>query len=423
MALLKTSVWNGLAVGVRMVSALVVNKFLAVLVGPAGYALIGQFQNGITVVIAFATGALGTGVTKYTAEHGDDLAAQRRLWRTAGTITLLASCGSAVAVAVASVWLARLLLGDAGYYGVFLWLAAALVLIGFNALFLSILQGRKELRRFVVSGIAGSIIGLLATIGLSFWFGLYGALVALTLNQALTFFVTLHQTMSADWFAWRDMVGRIDRVFAAKLGRYVLMAAATALAGPFSLIAVRQHLVVQFGMDYAGYWDAMWRISALYLTFITTTLSLYYLPKISELKDIRDVHSEIVRSFKVVVPVVALLSCCVYLLRDLIIQILFAPSFLPMRDLFALQMMGDVVKIASWMLAFVMLGRAMTTLFITTEIVFAGLFWVMTVLLTPVLGFKGVAAAHLATYSIYLVTLYLLIFRKISHKNDDADMA
>lgn len=419
MALLKTSIWNGLAVGARMASALVVNKFLAILVGPAGYALIGQFQNGITVVIAFATGALGTGVTKYTAQYGDDGDAQLRLWQTAGTITLAASCASALAVAAASVPLARILLGDIRYYGVFLWLAGALILIGFNALLLSILQGRKELRRFVVSGIAGSVIGLIVTIALSLWFGLYGALVALTLNQALTFFITFQQAMSADWFSWRALVGRIDRAFAVKLGHYVLMAAATALAGPLSLIAVRQHLIVQFGVDYAGYWDAMWRISALYLTFVTTTLSLYYLPRLSELKDLRDVHSEIVGSFRVVVPVVAVLSLAVFLLRDVIIQIMFTPSFLPMRSLFAWQMAGDVVKIASWMLAFVMLGRAMTVLFIVTEIAFAALFWLATLLLTSVLGFEGVAAAHLATYSVYLVTLYWFIFRGMDRGRDE----
>jgi PST family polysaccharide transporter len=413
MALLRTSVWNGLAVSVRMASALVVNKILAVLVGPGGYALIGQFQNGVTVVIAFATGALGTGVTKYTAEYGDDREAQIRLWRTAGSITLAASCASASAVVIGSVPLARWLLGDAGYYAVFLWLAAALVLIGFNALLLSILQGRKELRRFVVAGIAGSLIGLAVTVGLSLSFGLYGALIALTVNQALTFFVTLQQSMSADWFSWRNLLGPIDRAIAIKLGRYVLMAAATALSGPLSLIAVRQHLAAAFGMNYAGYWDAMWRISTLYLTFVTTTLSLYYLPRLSELRDLRDVHGEIVRSFRLVVPAVAVMSLAVFLSRDLIIRILFTESFLPMRDLFGWQMAGDVVKIASWMLAFVMLGRAMTGLFIVTEIAFAALFWGATVALTPTLGFKGVAVAHLATYTAYLATLYWLIFRNM----------
>lgn len=422
MTLLKTSTWNGLAVGVRMLTALAVNKFLAILVGPSGYALIGQFQNGITVMIAFSTGALGTGVTKYTAEYHGDRNAQIRLWRTAGSITLVASFISALIVAIARVPLARLLLGRPDYSSVFLSLAVALVLIGFNAFLLAILQGRKELRRFVFSSIAGSVIGLIATFALSLKYGLYGALVALTISQALTFFITVQQCMSAEWFTWRSLVGPIDRIFAARLGRYVLMAAATAIAGPVSLIAVRLHLTAEFGLDYAGYWDAMWRISALYLTFITTTLSLYYLPRLSEIESLQEVRAEIVRSFRLVVPIVAVLSLCVFLMRDFIILILFAESFMPMRNLFAWQMAGDVVKIASWMLAFVMLGRAMTALFIVSEIGFAAMFWVATVSLTPVLGFQGVAAAHLVTYFLYLVTLYWFIFRKIGRHRDSSEL-
>jgi PST family polysaccharide transporter len=319
---------------------------------------------------------------------------------------------SAIAVAAFSVPLGRLLLGDTRFCGVFLWLAASLVLIGCNALLLSILQGRKELRRFVVAGIAGSVISLIVTVGLSLAFGLYGALVALALGQALTLLATLWQCVSADWFAWRNLVGAVDSDFAKKLWRYALMAATTAVAGPLSLIAVRSHLVDQFGLDHAGYWDGMWRISTLYLTFITTTLSLYYLPRLSELRALREVRDEIWRSFRFVVPCAAMLSLMVFLLRDIIVQILFTPSFLPMRRLFAWQMAGDVMKIASWMMAYVMLARAMTALFIVTEIVFAALFWLASVLLTPVLGFTGVAAAHFVTYLIYLVTLYWLLFRR-----------
>lgn len=399
--------------GVRMVSALAVNKILAILVGPSGYALIGQFQNGITILIAFATGALGTGVTKYTAENHESHDIQVRLWRTAGSITLIASVASAIVVAIAREPLARLLLDDTKYSSVFLWLSGALVLIGLNALLLAILQGRKELRRYVFSGIAGSLIGLLVTIGLSFKLGLYGALVALTISQALTFFVTFQQCVTTKWFYWRDLFGRIDAEFSIKLWRYVLMAAATAVAGPASLIAVRIHLSESFGIDYAGYWDAMWKISALYLSFITTTLSLYYLPRISEIKSARELRSEIFKGFRLVVPVVALLSFAIYLLRGFIVTTLLTEDFLPMQTLFAWQMMGDVVKIASWILAFVMLGRAMTALFIATELISSALFWLATVILTPLLGFQGVAVAHLITYLIYFLILFLSVFRKI----------
>ena len=72
MTLVKTSLLNGVAVAVKVASALVLNKVLAVYVGPAGYAIIGQFQNAVSIIVNFSGGILATGVTKLTAQHYDD---------------------------------------------------------------------------------------------------------------------------------------------------------------------------------------------------------------------------------------------------------------------------------------------------------------------------------------------------------------
>lgn len=411
MTLFRTSFWNGIAVTVRLGTALVLNKILAIYVGPAGYAIIGQFQNGVTIALTFATGAVGTGVTKYTAEYCDDEARQRSLWATAGTMTLIASLASAAAIAVFRYPLARFFLKNEQFSGIFLWLAGALVFIGFNALLLAILNGRKELRRFVISNIAGSLIGL-ATTGILAWrFGLHGALVALSFSQGIVFFVTLQQTLTAPWFRMRHLFGRIDREHLKNLGGFILMAATTAIVGPAVLILIRNHLAAEYGFAYAGYWDAMWRISALYLTLVTTTLSLYYLPRISEIRSWTELRSEIVSAYRLILPFVAVLSLTIYLLRDLVVRLLFTAEFEPMRQLFAWQLAGDVVKIGSWLLAFVMLGKAMTKLYIATEIIFGLLFWGSTIVLTRWIGFTGVAAAHFLTYAAYMVTMYLLVFR------------
>ena len=50
MTLLKTSALNGIAVLTRVGTALLLNKILAVHVGPAGYAVIGQFQSLVGMV-------------------------------------------------------------------------------------------------------------------------------------------------------------------------------------------------------------------------------------------------------------------------------------------------------------------------------------------------------------------------------------
>ena len=49
---------------------------------------------------------------------------------------------------------------------------------------------------------------------------------------------------------------------------------------------------------------------------------------------------------------------------------------MPMRDLFAWQMLGDTVKVCSWVFGFVLLGRAMVREFILTEILFS-VSWVL----------------------------------------------
>lgn len=408
MNLIRTSFWNGIAVATRMATALVINKILAVYVGPAGYAVIGQFQNGVSMAVTFATGAVQTGVTKFTAEYYDDEARQRALWRTAGTVVLSASLACALLIALFRRPLAELFLNDASLSGVFLWLAASLGFISFNTLLLAILNGKKEVRRYVVSNIAGSLLGL-ATVGVLAWRdGLYGALVALSVYQGIVFFVTLWQMFRTSWFRASDLFGRIDRRHLGNLGHYVLMAATTAVVAPVSLILVRNHLGATFGWDYAGYWDATWRISLIYLTLVTTTLTLYYLPRISEIRNWPELRAEILGAYKIVLPATAALALAIFLLRDQLVGLLFTRQFLPMRELMGWQLAGDVLKIGSWLVAFLMVGRRLTATFVATEIGAAALLWLLAVLLTGAFGFKGVAMAYCLTYAVYWIVVYWL---------------
>ena len=84
MNLLKTSVLNGVAVLIKTATMFLLNKILAVYVGPAGYAAIGQFQNFIQMITTFAGSAVNTAVVKYTAEYYADEKKQRTVWQTAG---------------------------------------------------------------------------------------------------------------------------------------------------------------------------------------------------------------------------------------------------------------------------------------------------------------------------------------------------
>ncbi len=388
-----------------MGTAIALNKILALLVGPAGYAAIGQFQNLLSVVVTFATGAINTGVTKATAEYHNDRARQLRLWRTATTIIVITSLISALFITLFSRQLAQLFLGSADYKMVIVWAAISIFPISFNALLLAILTGLKEVRRYVVSNIAGSVIALLVTGILAWYQGLEGALIALSLNQAVVIIVTLLQIRKCEWFQPKLWIGTIDRTELKGLSGYTLMAGTTALVGPTSLLLVRNILIERFGLSFAGYWDAMWRISTIYLTLITTTLTLYYLPRIAELRDWDELRSELWHVLRLVVPTVILVALGIFVTRDLTIPLLFSKSFAPMKDLFAWQLFGDVLKVTAWLFAFMMVGRGLTIAFIVTEIMANVIFVLGTFILTAWFGFGGVAMAHCLNYAIYLIVV------------------
>lgn len=397
-----------------MLTLLGINKILAVYIGPAGYAALGQFQNAVQMITTFASGAINTGVTKYTAEYYEDEARQHNVWRTAGTIALVGSLVTAVLISLFNRPLAAWFLKNEDYGSVFLWFAATLLLFTFNTLLLAILNGKKEIGRYVLANIASSVFALIVTGVMATKFGLYGALVALAIYQSITFFITFLLCYNAPWFKIKYLFGGIEKQAAFNLGKYAAMALTSAVCVPISHILVRDHLGENFGWDAAGYWEAMWRLSAAYLMLITTTLGVYYLPRLSELKNSHDIKIEIIQGYKIILPVAVLSSLIIYLLRDYIIEVLFTKEFAPMRVLFGWQMLGDSLKIGSWILAYLMVGKAMFKIFIFSEIVFASGFVVLTWELTYLIGLEGVAVAHAVNYFIYWIFMAFVIKRKLN---------
>ncbi|MEG2569553.1 MAG: oligosaccharide flippase family protein, partial [Acinetobacter sp.] len=176
---------NGVAVLIKMIALLGINKVLAVYVGPAGYAAVGQFQNAVQMITTFASGAINTGVTKYTAEYESDSEKQRVVWRTAGTISISASIFLSILILIFSEELALWFLKDVSFAGVFLWFSLALVFFSLNSLLLAILNGKREIIRYVLANISGSLFSLIVTALLAMKLGLYGALVGLAIYQSL----------------------------------------------------------------------------------------------------------------------------------------------------------------------------------------------------------------------------------------------
>lgn len=413
MNLFRTSVLNGVAVLIKTITMFVLNKILAVYLGPTGYAAIGQFQNFIQMVTTFAGSAINTAVVKYTAEYHEDETKQRAVWKTAGSIVFLFSLLFAILILIFQKQLALYIFQSLKYQTIFIWFAIFLIFFNFNTLFLAILNGKKEILKLVLANIAGSLFALVITGILAIKLQLYGALIALSIYQSIAFIVTLILCHRADWFEFSSLLGKIDLGITKKFASFILMALVSAICVPLSQMLIRAYLSQEFSLAYAGYWEAMIRLSTVYLLLVTTTLGVYYLPRLSELNAIDEIKKEVYLGYKFIFPLAVVGGICVFILRDWIINLLFSPSFAPMQDLFLWQMMGDALKIGSWILAYLMLSKAMTKLYICTEIIFTVSLIALTYICTQVFGFEGVSIAHLINYGLYWIVISLFIFKQL----------
>jgi PST family polysaccharide transporter len=409
MSLVKTSLLNGLAVTVKVACSVLLNKILAVYVGPSGYAVIGQFQNAVSIIVNLAGGAVAVGVTKATAQHFDDQAKQHEVWQTAIRLSLTASLLATICILFFGGDLSNWLLHRPDMSTIFIWLAVSLPAMAANSILLGIVNGKKEIAIYIIANIAGSLISLLIIGLLTLYFGLYGALVAFTINPAIVLISTAIMVSQRTWFKAEFLWGHINRPALQELSGFALMGLFSALAAPITYMLIRDNLTSALGFNAAGYWQASWKISEIYMMLVTTTLSVYYLPRIAEIRTAYELKTEIIKVYRFVLPIVILGAGTIFLMRDFIIHSLFTPDFLPMRELFQWQVTGDVIKICSWILSFITLGRGMVKPFVLTELTFSISFYFFSFVLVERFGLIGVSMAYAINYALYLAAMVLLV--------------
>jgi O-antigen/teichoic acid export membrane protein len=410
--LVKVSFLNAIATVIRMLTGFVSIKVVAAIIGPAGVALLGQLNNFTQILLSISNGGINAGVTKYTSEFS---ASEKDYILYLGTgfwITVILSILTSLVIFIGAGYFSENILHDIHYRSVFYIFGGTILLYALNALLTAVINGFKEYKKFVIANIIGSLVGMLFAIILSIRYGVYGALIATVTFQSIVFFITLGIVAKSYWFKWKSFLLKFNKRVAIQLGHYSLMAITSAVTVPTGQIIVRNFITRNKSISDAGLWEGINRISGMYLMVITTSLGVYYLPKLSELKTIRDLRTEIYSVYKLVIPLLILTTVLIYIFRVFIIHLLFTPAFMGMKDLFAYQLIGDILKIMGWVLGYLLLSKAMTKIYIVMEIVNFMLLILISYLLVNRYGTVGATMAFAIVYLIYLIVL-CIVFRKL----------
>ncbi|WP_407426667.1 O-antigen translocase [Arcticibacter sp.] len=414
MKLLQTTFFSAIITFIKLSAGFISNKVVAMTLGPGGVAVIGQFANFISVMFTFSNGAINAGIVKYVAEYDEDRRESALLLSTALRISVVCSISLGALLWLCAPIIAHHLLMDE-FVDCIRVLGLTISLFSINSFILSVLNGKKEISKYTIVNTVGTMIGLVLTLYLVIEYKLSGALYAMVLSQTLIVFFSLYLVTKCNWFSWEIFKLRFDTEVAKALFRYSLMALVSVVTVPVSQMFLRNYVIDTMGISEAGYWQGMMRISDSYLLIITTSLNTYYLPKLASLKQDSDIGKEILLGYKWILPIVAIGCVSVYLMRTFIVRLLFTEDFLPVRELFSYQLLGDFFKVAAWILAYLMLAKAMTKVYIITEIIFSIIYVLLSVFLSAFFGLKGLTMAFALNYFVYFLMM-MVFFRGIWKK-------
>lgn len=416
MTLIKTSFLSLIETSIKLGAGLIIIKLLAIQFGREGVALFGQFQNFINLYILTATGAYNTGLVRLLAEKTNCRNEQINYLQSSIGLGLIVSLFVSL-ITFSMAQKISFLLFDSGQYAfVFKLFSVSFPLFMLFQISLAFLNGLGEVNYLILSKISSSIVMLVLTILLVILFQFFGALLSQTLIQALALAFSLFFASKIIDFNWRWLLPKFDTDLIKKLYPYFLMSIITTISSPLILIGIRTYIGDNLGWEVAGYWEAAWRLSELYLMLITTSLAIYYLPKLSAAQTSK-AQVEVIKKVFLFCMSFSVIACgLAYYFRHLIILIVFSREFLSAAPLLSVFLLASLFKIAAWVFSYYMIARNKAWVFICYELLFGVSFYVFSITLIKKYGLIGAGYAALLNFILYLMGCFSYCYLSLNRE-------
>lgn len=405
-----TSIIGGASV-INILIGLVRVKVAAVLLGPAGVGLIGLLSNLMAAAATMAALGMGTVGTRQIAaangrqdKHAVAVARRALFWATLA----MAAVGALVFWLLRGA-LATHVLADSTRSDEVGWLALGVGLTVASGSQGALLNGMRRIgdlaRISVYSAMLATTFGVVA---LLLWQE-QGLLVYLLLTPVASFVV-------GQWF-----VARLPGVLApptpmreltqqwgalARLGMAFMLAG---LAVTLGQLAVRALVQRELGAEALGLFEASWVISMTYIGFVLRAMGTDYYPRLTAV--IHD-HAAVNKLVNEQTEVALLLAGPFFLamlgLAPWLIELLYSSKFAEAVEVLRWQILGDLLKVVSFPLGFVILAAGDGRTFIATDASATAVFVLCVWLGLPYLGLQATGIGFLMMYVVYLPTVYWL---------------
>jgi O-antigen/teichoic acid export membrane protein len=414
--ILKTSSIIGGATVTNIVIGLVRTKILAVLLGPSGIGLVSLYSGLMTTAAAVATMGVGMIGTRQIAEaiSKDDERALAVVCRAIFWGSLfLASAGALVVWSLREV-LAVHVLGGAEHASIVGWLAFGVALSVAGASQGALIQGMRRIGDMARLSVYGSVLNAALGVALLWQWGHAGLVTYVLIGPLVSFllghwYVSRLPKLTSSDISIKEMAHQWQTLL--RLGVPFMGAG---LVGALVQLWIRVEVGNTLGSEALGQFQAAWVVSMQYISIVLGAMAADYYPRLASLIHDHKAANQLVNEQT---EIALLLSAPVFIgiigLAPWVIHLLYSSAFAPAVDVLRWQVLGDVLKVASWPLGFIILAAGDWKTFFWVETLAFLMMGTLIAGLSNSVGLPITGIAFLVMYAVYLPLVYWLAKRRI----------
>lgn len=410
--LFKVASLSSFSILIRFITGFISSKAIAHFIGPTGMGLTGNLRFFFTLLETMGTLGLQNGVVQFVAKNHQNKERLTAFSSFIFRILLVSSLLISLFIVFKISFLGKILFNNHSEYNKVLYFVAAM--LPFQVLhlfFIALLNGFSLYRRVTYISIVGNICGLFISLLLIIYYNVFGALVSISLSSLFLFLFSAYYFFKLFSITTFFKMNSYDFFFIKEIIPVGSMTIFTAIFSPLVIIYIRNTINSESGADDMGFYEAMQRIATFYFLFVSTLTSFYFFPELIKKQSIKQKNKITFKFFKLVMPSFGLLLIVLYLAKDLVVQLLLAPSFQQVRTLFGWQLIGDFFRAASLILGLRFFATNNVKGFLITESISLLISVISATFFISLYKLEGAVMSHAFTYVLYFFML-LFYFRK-----------
>lgn len=393
-------------------------KFLAVLLGTTGVGIIGLLQS----TLEFAKSITGFGIGFSAIRDISSASQQQDEFRIVQVISIfrklvwLTGIIGLIVVLIFSRQISIYTFGSDEYTNAFVSLAIVMLFSALSDGQLAILQGLRKIYLLAKVNVYSAILSTISSIALFYFLGINGIVPSIFITSLFTLFIAWFfsnkikiKKIKLNWtFTIKEGRGMI------KLGLFTVI---TGLLSTGTLFILRIFLKQKGGLELVGLFQAAWTLSSIYISAVLSAMAKDYFPRLSGYSNEDSTINKLVNEQT---EITLLVSCpliiAMLIFSDLLINLFYNENFKNAWVILYWLLAGNLLKILSWPLGFVILAKSKGKLYIFTETTWNILFLIVIYFAWSTFNIASIGIAFIVGYFVYWLILYFVLTNKTLFK-------